>query len=108
VIQLLLDPPHLADERLDLFEQQIPPQLLRRRGQGQLAEPHQTLLGPQTRLFRWDDASASEECANGVQGRHPPLAIRADGDAKGLAAFLVRIAPQIGTEEQLRHFANLF
>ena len=64
MIQLLLDPPHPAEERLDLFEQQIPPQLLRSRGQFQLAEPHQTLLGPKSRLFRWDDAGASEQRAN--------------------------------------------
>jgi hypothetical protein len=32
-VQLLLDPPHLADEPLDLFEQQVAPQLLRGRGQ---------------------------------------------------------------------------
>src|SRR5262249_56711051 len=37
MIQLPFDPSHLAEEGLDLFEQQIPPQLLRNRGQGQLA-----------------------------------------------------------------------
>jgi hypothetical protein len=68
LVQLLLDPPRLADERLDLFEQQIPPQLLRSGGQGQLAEPHQTPLGPKTRLFLWDDTGASKERANCVLG----------------------------------------
>src|SRR6202043_2482507 len=32
-IQLLFDTSHLADQRLDLFEQEIPAQLLRSRGQ---------------------------------------------------------------------------
>ncbi len=49
LIQLLLDPPHLARQRLDLLEQQVPPQLLRRRRQLQPTEPLQALLRPQRR-----------------------------------------------------------
>jgi hypothetical protein len=41
MIQLLLDTSHLAQECLDLSEQEIPPQLLRRCRQGQLTEPCQ-------------------------------------------------------------------
>src|ERR1700721_791311 len=50
-IQLLFDTPHLADERFNLFEQEISPQLLRRRGQSQLAQPGQTLLGHKPGCF---------------------------------------------------------
>jgi hypothetical protein len=46
VVQLLLNAPHLAVERLDLFAQQVPAQLLRGREQLQLAEPGQALLRP--------------------------------------------------------------
>ncbi|MGA2705965.1 MAG: hypothetical protein ABSH35_33395 [Isosphaeraceae bacterium] len=71
MVQLLLDTLHLADERLDLFEQKVPPQLLRSRRQGQLAEPGQTLFRPQTGLPRGHDACAAQQRANRILGPCP-------------------------------------
>src|SRR5579864_1659004 len=71
IIQLLLDTSHLADERVDLFEQEIPPQLLRNRGQGQPPEPGQTLSRPETRLPRGHDASAAQQGTNPILGPCP-------------------------------------
>jgi hypothetical protein len=53
-VQLLLEAPHLAVERLDIFEQWVPPPLLRSRRQVEMAEPGQPLFSPQA----------------GVPGRH--------------------------------------
>src|SRR6516225_5036898 len=44
---MLFDARHLACERLDLLEQQVPPPLLAGRGQLQPAEPRQPRLRPQ-------------------------------------------------------------
>src|SRR5262249_31777353 len=60
-IQLLFKASPLADRRLDFFEQETPPQWLRSRGQDQLTQPGQPLLGPQTGLLWWDDAGAAKE-----------------------------------------------
>src|SRR5262245_39848853 len=46
--QLLLEAAALAVERLDLLQQQVPPQLLRERGQVELTEPGQALLRPES------------------------------------------------------------
>ena len=58
LLQLLLDPPNLAHERLDLLEQEVAPQLLRRRRQVQPTEPIQSLPRPEGGLSRGHDAGA--------------------------------------------------
>ena len=59
MIELLLDTLYLADERFDLLEEEIPPQLLGSSGQGQLAEPGQALFRPEAGFPRGHDASAA-------------------------------------------------
>jgi hypothetical protein len=70
-IRLSFDTSHLADQRLGLIEQQIASRLRRSRGQGQLAEPHQTFSGPQAKSFRWDGAGAAQGRADGILGPRP-------------------------------------
>jgi hypothetical protein len=66
IVELLLDTSDLADERLDLFEPEIAPQLLRSRRQSQSAEPGPTLLRPDSGLPRGRDVITAEQCARGI------------------------------------------
>ena len=90
LIQLLLDPSRLARQRLDLLEQQVPPQPLRRRRQLQPTEPLQPLLRPQRGPPRGHDAGASQQRAQRVLGPRPL------GDHPAAAGDQLAPGPDIG------------
>src|SRR5262249_33695605 len=93
VVQLLLEASHLAEERLDLLEQEVPPQLLGGRGQLELAEPGQPLLRPQAALLRGCEAGAAQERAHRILGARPL--------GNDLAAAVDQLPP--GADLQRRH-----